>query len=301
MCWTGDIGISCMGTIFRRFWEFKEKEKADFTLEDITIDDVIRFFEFLSTSRFVPNKKISKPKPLQHNTRMKYIRTLKDFFRWCSFNWYTTIKRQLFPKWKKKETEIDVLTEEEVQKFFNLCKKEKSEIVRTRNELFLRVAYYTGIRYSENLSLTFDKVLSGEPFQIKQKWGRVRTVSIRDNSWIRQLALQLKTLYGFKKKKYLADEDYLYLNVSNQWIGKKRWIDWPRFELEKYKKILKINKHITMHTFRHSHATHLLNRWADLKSVQISLWHKFITTTEVYAHLSPRILNTTLDLLWEYR
>jgi site-specific recombinase XerD len=106
-------------------------------------------------------------------------------------------------------------------------------------------------------------------------------------------------LYNMKKnKKYIEDKDYLYLNVSNQYRGKRRWINWPRYELIKYIKELKFKRHITMHTFRHSHATHLLDKWADLKSVQLSLWHKFITTTEIYTHLSSKFLENTLCLLW---
>ncbi|MDR0651087.1 MAG: hypothetical protein LBG59_06990 [Candidatus Peribacteria bacterium] len=64
---------------------------------------------------------------------------------------------------------MEILEEEEVFSFFELAKKEKNEIIRVRNELFLRIAYFTSIRYSENLNLTFDKVLSGKPFQIFQK------------------------------------------------------------------------------------------------------------------------------------
>jgi integrase/recombinase XerD len=142
--------------------------------------------------------------------------------------------------------------------------------------------------------------LSGKPFQILQKWGRIRSVSITPQSWIRQLALQLRALYNMKpRKKCLEEKDYLYLNLSNQYRGKRRGISWPRYELIRYTKELNLKKHITMHTFRHSHATHLLDKGADLKSVQISLWHKFITTTEIYTHLSEKFLEKTLCLLWQ--
>jgi site-specific recombinase XerD len=89
--------------------------------------------------------------------------------RRCNINELSSIKWELFPKRKTKEKEIKILNEDEVFSFFACAKKEKNEIMRIRNELFLRVAYFTGIRYSENLNLTFDKVLSGKPFQILQK------------------------------------------------------------------------------------------------------------------------------------
>ena len=67
--------------------------------------------------------------------------------------------------------------------------------------------------------------------------------------------------------------------------------------VKKYKSLCGIDKKITPHTIRHSFATQLLKKGADIRSVQALLGHASITTTQIYTHVDDKHLSDVHKML----
>ena len=81
-------------------------------------------------------------------------------------------------------------------------------------------------------------------------------------------------------------EDYIFLNRN----GKQLTRVMVFYIIKDLAKKIGLKKKISPHTFRHSFASHLLERGADLRAVQEMLGHESITTTEIYTHLNQTFI-----------
>ena len=115
------------------------------------------------------------------------------------------------------------------------------------------------------------------------KGKRIRTVYIspRAGLWIKNY-LKLRGNVFIKP---------LFVNMRSKNTDEKRLS--PRYiqlMISKYAKLAGLSKKVTPHTLRHTYATDLLSRGADLRSVQEFLGHKSVATTQIYTHVTNKRL-----------
>ncbi|MFH1269856.1 MAG: site-specific tyrosine recombinase XerD [Candidatus Omnitrophota bacterium] len=153
-----------------------------------------------------------------------------------------------------------------------------------RDKAILETLYATGMRVSEAVNLKTDNVNLDVGFlRCIGKGNKERIIPLGGkaiNSIKRYLAVSRP--HHLKNK----ESDFLFLNRFGKKISRQSI--WKM--IKKYAKEARIKKPIRPHILRHSFATHLLERGADLRSVQEMLGHANISTTQIYTHISKERL-----------
>lgn len=204
--------------------------------------------------------------------RFLYTHTLEK-------NW--KILRDPFPKSAKKLPVVLSLVE--VARFFDALNE-------TKYRAILMTVYAAGLRSSEAINLKVSDIDS-QRMQIRVRQGKGR------------------------KDRYVMLSPTLLVSLREYWRTEQPGRDWLfpgvpstkpislRAVLNRVKRAAKISgitKSMTVHTLRHSFATHLLESGADIRLVQLLLGHRSLQTTALYTHVSQTRINATqspLELL----
>ncbi|MBI3999638.1 MAG: site-specific tyrosine recombinase XerD [Candidatus Omnitrophica bacterium] len=169
------------------------------------------------------------------------------------------------------------LTLKEVESI--LSEPNTRNVAGIRDRAILELLYATGLRVSELVGLKLvDLNLESGFLKCFGKGGKERIVPIGRN------AREFVERYLEKRQVQNGKNEALFLGSKQAGEHLSRQAVWQM--IKKYAKQARIKKEITPHTFRHSFATHLLERGADLRVVQELLGHADISTTQIYTHIS---------------
>jgi len=155
-----------------------------------------------------------------------------------------------------------------------------------RDRAMLETLYATGMRASEAVNLKVDGLNLDIGFlRCIGKGSKERVIPLG-----RKAIMSLKRYLGITRPKLLKrkESEFLFLNRFGKKISRQSL--WKI--IKKYARQARIKKPIRPHILRHSFATHLLERGADLRSVQEMLGHANISTTQIYTHINKERLKT---------
>lgn len=174
-----------------------------------------------------------------------------------------------------------LLTEQEVK---NLLAQPKEKNIRGKRDMaMLELLYATGLRVSELVSLKLKNLNLEQGYVLCQgKGGKERIVPFGHSA---QKALR-EYLHKARPRLLKRDDPSLFLSSRGRAYTRQGF--WKM--LKGYGRKAGLEKKISPHVLRHSFATHLLERGADLRSVQLMLGHSQITTTQIYTHVSRKHL-----------
>ena len=149
-----------------------------------------------------------------------------------------------------------------------------------RDRAMVEMLYATGMRVSELTHLPIHQVsLEGGYVLLYGKGSKERIVPLGSEA-MKWVAVYLKAARGVLSKG--KDSPILFINRSGKGMSRQRF--WK--SLKDYAQRAGLHKRITPHLLRHSFASHLLERGADLRSVQMMLGHVDISTTQIYTHVT---------------
>ncbi|MBW2062921.1 MAG: site-specific tyrosine recombinase XerD [Deltaproteobacteria bacterium] len=149
-----------------------------------------------------------------------------------------------------------------------------------RDKAMLELIYATGLRVSELISLkTVDLNLEAGYLRTMGKGAKERLIPLGDEArdWINRYLTDARP--GLLKR---GSSSYLFLNRRGTRLSRQYF--WRK--IKDYSIAAGIRKKISPHSLRHSFATHLLERGADLRAVQLMLGHTDIATTQIYTHVT---------------
>jgi integrase/recombinase XerD len=157
-----------------------------------------------------------------------------------------------------------------------------------RDKAMLEVMYAAGLRVSELTGLrTGDMRLRDGFLLCKGKGGKERIVPLGRS------AVEAVERYLREARPHLAKGASETLFLTRRGAAFTRQGFWKL--LKAYAAAIRLEDKIHPHVLRHSFATHLLERGADLRSVQMMLGHSQITTTQIYTHVSRDRLRKVYD------
>ncbi|MFA5199733.1 MAG: tyrosine recombinase XerC [Candidatus Omnitrophota bacterium] len=228
---------------------------------------------------------VLKEKNFGNRTVGRKLSALRSFFRFLTREGYIKINPILMLSSPKLEKHLpSYMSEEEVYKLIESAfAKNEKDLLGLRDRAILEAFYSSGLRISELAGLNLDDIdfISGI-IKVRGKGKKERIVPIGET------ALVAIKKYLDKRKK---QTDATFLNNNNRRITTRG----VRYVLARYLKTAGIKPGVSAHTFRHSFATHLLNRGADLRTVQELLGHANLSTTQIYTHLTTEKIKSVYD------
>ena len=175
-----------------------------------------------------------------------------------------------------------VLSVEEIDRIMSVINLSTKE--GRRNKAILEVMYSCGLRISELTTLKFSDIfLEDEFIRVEGKGSKQRLVPISGTA-IKEIGNYMFDRKPMDVKK--GYEDIVFLSNRGKAISRIMVFHF----IKQYADLADIKKNISPHTFRHSFATHLLERGANIRAIQQMMGHEKITTTEIYTHLDREFL-----------
>jgi integrase/recombinase XerC len=223
------------------------------------------------------------------STIARRLASLRSFFRFGQRQgWMNGNPAKALRNPRKSQTLPHFLSTEEIGRL--LSTPPSVEEMGLRDRAILETTYSAGLRVSEVVGLNDgDLDFAGGVIRVRGKGRRERIAPLGSYA--------IKALQKWLANRRLAADapQGRLAPVFTNRFGRRLTTRSVGRMLEKHLAIAGLDQRTTPHTLRHSFATHLLDRGADIRSVQELLGHKSLVTTQIYTHVSTANLRSVYE------
>ncbi|MEC7567201.1 MAG: tyrosine recombinase XerC [Planctomycetota bacterium] len=268
-CYREDLDMLCY------FLEFEDGTLP--TPGDVSPQDLRQFVSAMTESGYA------------RSSISRRLATLRSFYRFCQREGYTQENPAKPLRNPRKQRSLPhFLTTKEVGQL--IAAPDISTVMGTRDHAVMETMYSAGLRVGELVGINqSDLHLDEGLVRVRGKGRKERFAPLG--------SFAVHALENWLKRRTLSNdlqpgpESPIFVNrfgrrISTRSIGRM---------LEKYIKQTGLDARTSPHTLRHSFATHLLDRGAEIRSVQELLGHKSLVTTQIYTHLTTTHLKDVYE------
>lgn len=181
----------------------------------------------------------------------------------------------------------DFFSEKEIDSLLTANEK-RTDRLKNRDQALLMLMFASGLRASEVVNLTFNQVdFDNRIMKVSGKGNKDRLVPFTNSA----KEAMLNYINGLRKDLLKEDTKYIFLNSQ----GNKMTVRGLEYILDEIEAKTGLYGKIHPHMLRHSFATKMLNRGADLRTIQELLGHSSIETTSIYTHVAYENMKETYE------
>jgi len=213
------------------------------------------------------------------STIARKLSAIRSFFQFCMRKrWIKGNPADAVSSPKQEKHVPAFLSEEEMSRFLDVPMRQ--DPLARRDKAILELLYATGIRVGELVEINLEDInFSEKMVRVRGKGKKERIVPFgrvaHDSLMFYQSARSLI-------HKGCIDPEAFFLNYRGQRLTSRS----VERIVDKYIQSTAVRRKISPHSLRHSFASHLLSRGADLRVIQELLGHKSLSTTQKYTHLN---------------
>lgn len=284
-----DSTLESLPNHLQEFFYYLENENTH-TINHITTQIVKDYYEHLKT-----RNNQARDGGLSKAYLNKHLQALFKFNDYLKEHNHKSINIHLKREEQNQRDSLQILTQDEIKQLFKATSYSNSqERICKRDTVILVLLYSCGLRRNEAINLEIKDILFDKERIYVRKGKNYKERYVPINQY--NLKIIEEYIYDYRPRfKDYKDTEYLLINYRGTPLQGQSLCNRLTKIVEATQDKTIIEKQITPHILRHSIATHLLEKGANIETISQFLGHSSLESTQIYTHLLEDKAKTTQD------